>query len=120
MAAEETVGIEEAAILLMTVGEEQAAEVFKFLSPKEVQKLGDIGIRWVLSRGDVAGASRVAGPPPPAVGVYEVPNARPVPLPPNAAPAGLILGLVVSALALLAAAGWLRLYTIESPPAKRS
>lgn len=34
-------GIEQAAILLMTVGEEQAAEVFKFLSPKEVQKLGE-------------------------------------------------------------------------------
>ncbi len=33
-------GIEQAAILLMTVGEEQAAEVLKFLSPKEVQKLG--------------------------------------------------------------------------------
>jgi flagellar motor switch protein FliG len=35
------VGLEDAAILLMTVGEEQAAEVFKYLSPKEVQKLGE-------------------------------------------------------------------------------
>ena len=34
-------GLEQAAILLMTVGEEDAAEVFKFLSPKEVQKLGE-------------------------------------------------------------------------------
>jgi flagellar motor switch protein FliG len=34
-------GIERAAILLMTVGEEQAAEVFKFLTPKEVHKLGE-------------------------------------------------------------------------------
>jgi flagellar motor switch protein FliG len=34
-------GLERAAILLMTVGEEQAAEVFKFLTPKEVQKLGE-------------------------------------------------------------------------------
>jgi flagellar motor switch protein FliG len=33
-------GIEQAAILLMTVGEEQAAEVMKYLSPKEVQKIG--------------------------------------------------------------------------------
>jgi flagellar motor switch protein FliG len=33
-------GIEQAAILLMTVGEEQAAEVMRFLSPKEVQKIG--------------------------------------------------------------------------------
>ena len=34
-------GLERAAILLMSVGEEEAAEVFKFLSPKEVQKLGE-------------------------------------------------------------------------------
>jgi len=34
-------GIEQAAILLMAVGEEEAAEVFKYLSPKEVQKLGE-------------------------------------------------------------------------------
>jgi flagellar motor switch protein FliG len=34
-------GLEQAAILLMTVGEAEAAEVFKFLSPKEVQKLGE-------------------------------------------------------------------------------
>jgi len=34
-------GLEQAAILLMTVGEEDAAEVFKFLSPKEVHKLGE-------------------------------------------------------------------------------
>ena len=34
-------GIEHAAILLMAVGEEEAAEVFKYLSPKEVQKLGE-------------------------------------------------------------------------------
>jgi flagellar motor switch protein FliG len=33
-------GLEQAAILLMTVGEEEAAEIFKFLSPKEVQNLG--------------------------------------------------------------------------------
>ncbi|MCA3219646.1 MAG: flagellar motor switch protein FliG [Burkholderiales bacterium] len=39
--AEDVAGLEEAAILLMTVGEEHAAEVFKFLSPKEVQKLGE-------------------------------------------------------------------------------
>ena len=34
-------GLEHAAILLMAVGEEEAAEVFKYLSPKEVQKLGE-------------------------------------------------------------------------------
>ena len=35
------VGAEDAAILLMSLGEEQAAEVFKHLSPREVQKLGE-------------------------------------------------------------------------------
>jgi flagellar motor switch protein FliG len=34
-------GAENAAILLMSLGEEEAAEVFKHLAPKEVQKLGE-------------------------------------------------------------------------------
>jgi flagellar motor switch protein FliG len=34
-------GVEDAAILLMSLGEEQAAEVFKHLTPKEVQRLGE-------------------------------------------------------------------------------
>lgn len=33
-------GLQNAAILLMSLGEAEAAEVFKYLSPKEVQKLG--------------------------------------------------------------------------------
>jgi hypothetical protein len=90
------------------------------LAPEEVRALGAIGIRWVLSRGDVAGATRVAGSPPPAVGVYEVPNAVPQPLPPNNRPPGLILGAVISLLAAAASATWLRLYTIESSKALSS
>ncbi|MBU3737385.1 MAG: flagellar motor switch protein FliG [Rhodoferax sp.] len=34
-------GIQDAAVLMMSLGEEEAAAVFKFLSPKEVQKLGE-------------------------------------------------------------------------------
>ena len=34
-------GLEKAAILLMTLGEEEAAEVFRHLAPKEVQRLGE-------------------------------------------------------------------------------
>ena len=34
-------GLEDAAILLMSLGEEEAASVFKHLSPKEVQRLGE-------------------------------------------------------------------------------
>jgi flagellar motor switch protein FliG len=33
--------LEDAAILLMSLGEEEAAEVFKHLAPKEVQRLGE-------------------------------------------------------------------------------
>ena len=41
MAALDDQGIEDAAILLMSLGEEEAAEVFKHLAPKEVQRLGE-------------------------------------------------------------------------------
>ena len=41
MAGPDEQGIEDAAILLMSMGEEEAAEVFKHLSPKEVQRLGE-------------------------------------------------------------------------------
>ena len=34
-------GVEDAAILLMSIGEEEASEVFKHLSPKEVQSVGE-------------------------------------------------------------------------------
>ena len=34
-------GVEDAAILLMSLGEEDAAQVFKHLAPKEVQRLGE-------------------------------------------------------------------------------
>ena len=40
-AAMDEEGLENAAILLMSLGEEEAAEVFKHLSPKEVQGLGE-------------------------------------------------------------------------------
>ena len=34
-------GLNDAAIFLMSLGEEEASEVFKHFSPKEVQKLGE-------------------------------------------------------------------------------
>jgi flagellar motor switch protein FliG len=40
-ATKEDQSIEDAAILLMSLGEEEAAAVFKHLAPKEVQKLGE-------------------------------------------------------------------------------
>jgi flagellar motor switch protein FliG len=41
MSAGDDKGVEDAAILLMSLGEEEAAEVFKHLAPKEVQRLGE-------------------------------------------------------------------------------
>ena len=59
-------GLENAAILLMSLGEEDAAEVFKHLAPKEVQKLGETIARMKsISRERVDGVlssfSKVAG-----------------------------------------------------------
>jgi flagellar motor switch protein FliG len=52
-------GIARSAILLMSIGEEEAGEVFKFLSPSEVQKVGQAMARLKrVSREDVAGALR--------------------------------------------------------------
>jgi flagellar motor switch protein FliG len=41
MATMDDKGVEDAAIFLMSLGEEQAADVFKHLAPKEVQRLGE-------------------------------------------------------------------------------
>jgi flagellar motor switch protein FliG len=43
-------GLNDAAILLVSLGEEEAAEVFKHLTPKEVQKLGDCAHARRLAR----------------------------------------------------------------------
>ncbi|MEO3691301.1 MULTISPECIES: flagellar motor switch protein FliG [unclassified Roseateles] len=50
-------GVEQAAILLMSLGEEEASEVFKHLSPKEVQALGETMAKLkVVRREQVDGA----------------------------------------------------------------
>lgn len=101
---------------LLPLGYDPLLHTFNpILAPAEVERMGGAGIRWVLSRGDVAGALRIAGPPPPAVGVYEVPNAVPQPLPANHSPPGLILGLVLSLIALAGSAAWLRLFALPAP-----
>jgi len=38
--ADSELGLQKGAILMLSLGEEEAAEVFKYLGPKEVQKLG--------------------------------------------------------------------------------
>ena len=82
------------------------------LSPEQVRALAPLGVRYVLSRDDVAGARRIAGPPKPAVGVYEVPDAVPLPLPVNSRPTGIIAGIAISMLAFVASLGWLQLFRL--------
>jgi flagellar motor switch protein FliG len=49
-------GIERAAVLLMSLGEEGAAEVMRFLSPKELQRLGEAMARTgAISRSQMTG-----------------------------------------------------------------
>jgi flagellar motor switch protein FliG len=48
-------GLQDAAIFLMSLGEAEAAEVFKHLSPKEVQKLGE-----TIARTRAVSADRIA------------------------------------------------------------
>ena len=48
-------GLMDAAILLMTLGEDTAAEVFKHLSPKEVQRLGETMATVKTTRNDKVG-----------------------------------------------------------------
>lgn len=85
------------------------------LGAEESRALAKLGVRFVLSRVEVPEAVRLPAPPPPAVGVYELQDPQPVPPPANHRPAGLIVGLVISAAAFLASAAWLRLYTLEEP-----
>ena len=55
-AAMDDQGLESAAILLMSLGEEEAAEVFKHLAPKEVQRLGETSAKMKsISRDKVEG-----------------------------------------------------------------
>lgn len=84
------------------------------LRPEEVRRLGALGVRWVLSRGDVAGAQRLPGPPAPAVGVYEIATAIPQSLPANEPPSGLLVGGVITLIAAAAGYIWLQLFTTDS------
>ena len=101
---------------LLPAGYDPGLHTFNpILRPEEVRALGKLGVRFVLSRGDVAGARRLEGPPAPAVGVYEIDGVAPSPLPSNRRPAGFAVGLSISLIAVLASAAWLRLYLIQTP-----
>ena len=54
-------GLENAAILLMSLGEEHASEVFKHLAPKEVQRLGERASLVLLDDADLRARVGAAG-----------------------------------------------------------
>lgn len=88
-------------------------------SPSDIERLAALGVRWVLSRSAVGDARRLDGPPPPAVGVYELANAVAPPTPANRRPAGFTAGLIVSLLAACASWAWLRRFSKAGDPPAR-
>ena len=83
-------------------------------SPSELDRLAALGVRWVLSREVVGGARRLEGSPPPAVGVYELENSVASADPVNRPPAGLWVGILLSLLATLASAVWLKSFSVAA------
>jgi len=75
------------------------------LRPESVARLASSGVRTFISRDPVPGCALVGGASPPAVGLYELPGAVPVPLPANLAPPGLVTGTLVSVLGAALASG---------------
>lgn len=92
---------------LVSMGFERNSRAFpERLSEAAVNSLAGDGVRFFLSRLHPPSANHVAGPGDGlGVSVYELRGARPAPRPVNAPPAGLFAGLVISVIAVAAAAG---------------
>lgn len=87
---------------LARAGYDPATRSFPAASAAQhLPELASLGVRFYLSREPLSGAVRVGGAPPPAVGIYEIPNAATPPPPANPPPDGLLLGGIISILALL-------------------
>jgi hypothetical protein len=82
---------------LESCGYQEAAHAFRQDAPAPC--LAGQGVRYFLSRQPLAGTARVGGSPPPAVGVYEIPGARPAALAANTPPRGLAAGALVTLVA---------------------
>jgi hypothetical protein len=77
------------------------------LDRSQTAALARLGVRYVLSRGEVAGSRRIDSPASPEVGVYEIGGAVPHPLPANEPPRGFGAGLAISVTALALSAVWI-------------
>lgn len=90
---------------LRSFGYDEATRSFRVGRPPEAAAgLAAEGVRYFLSRELLAGAPRVGGGAPPAVGLYELPGARPKLIPRNNPPEGFRQGVLVSVSALVACA----------------
>jgi len=77
------------------------------LTPSQTAALARLGVRYVLSRAEVAGTRRIDSPASPEVGVYEIGGSVPHPLPANELPRGFGAGLAISVTALALSAVWI-------------
>jgi hypothetical protein len=90
----------------------QAHSFHPLLSAENTRAMAAIGIRYVISHAPVPGAERIGN-----TIVHRLPNAVEAAPPPNYSPRGLYAGMVISLIALVAGAVWLRLYALPPPVA---
>jgi hypothetical protein len=69
-------------------------------SERHIAALRGLGVRFYLSRSAIPNVVRIGGGAPPAVGVYEIAQATPTPLPANSPAEGLFAGSVVTAVGI--------------------
>jgi hypothetical protein len=102
---------------LVSMGFDRNSRAFPaMLTSKATTDMAGEGVRFFLTRYPPPAATFVAGLPSPAVGVYELPEATPVPVPANLKPEGLLVGLLISAVALAVAVALVLLVPHREPP----
>lgn len=69
-------------------------------SAEQMRSLEELGVRYFFSHAEIAGAVRVGGAPPPAVGLYEFSRAQPRSVPLNTRPRGVGIGAIISLVSL--------------------
>jgi len=98
----------ERATRLAAAGYDEGARAFSpVLNRDSVDRLGSLGVGFLLSRTPFVNSWLAGGKPPPAAGLYRVEGARPVPFPPNRPPKGLNIGAAVTMAALVLVLGML-------------
>lgn len=87
--------------------DEEARGFAQAVNGDSVDRLGSLGVGFLLSRPPVANTRLDGGKPPPAVGLYRVNAARSIPFPANRPPKGLKTGAAITTMALVLVLGML-------------